>query len=121
MTPEEKQAQSVEAHKDIIKRFIEADDQQLASELAKQHQKQAAPYVEELDNIIARKHQNGFFSQADIKRVGELLPLLDTIEKGEFESTNEGMQQMMADSAKRILERRKEQMEKQRITRDSIF
>lgn len=121
MTPEEKQAQSVEAHKDIINRLIKADDQQLASELATRHEEQAAPYVKELDDIIARKHQNGFFSQADIKRVGELLPLLDAIDKGEFESTNEGTQQMMYDSVKRILEKRKEIQEKQRMAQGASF
>lgn len=118
MTIEEQNAKSVEAHKDIIDRFIKADDDQLKAELDKQHEEQAAPYVKELEDIIARKHQNGFFSEADKKRAAELLPLLDKIDKGEYESTDEGFQQMMSDSVKRIQEKRREQYEARKRERE---
>lgn len=75
MTVDEMRAQSVDAHKDIIQRMMQADNQQLKEELTKKHEQQAAPYVKELEDIITRKNQNGFFTQEDKKRVGELLSL----------------------------------------------
>lgn len=97
--------ESIEAHKDILERFIKEDEEQHKAELAKLHDKQAEPYVKELEDIIARKHQYGFYAQADIKRAGELLPLLEKIENGEYEETEEGMEKSMQDSVNRILER----------------
>ncbi len=121
MTAEERNNQSIEAHKDIINRFIEADDKQLASELAKHHEEQAAPYVDELDQIIARKHQNGFMSEKDKKRASKLLTILDSIEKDEFESTDEGMQAMMHESSQRIFQKQREQHEARKREREEMI
>lgn len=118
MTEEEYSAKSVEAHKNIIDRMMSADDKDIKEFETQQRKEQAAPYVKELEDIIARKHQNGFYSQSDIKRAGELLPLLDKIEKGEYNDTPEDMQTMMADSVKRILEEKRERREAMRQERE---
>lgn len=121
MTIEEQRTQSVEAHKGIINRFIDADDKQLEAETEKKRKEQAAPYQEELDQILARKHQNGFFTEKDKERAPQLVQILESIEKGEFEATNEGMQAEMSNSVKRILDRRKEQQEAQRREREGAW
>lgn len=120
MTVDEMREQSVKAHKGIIERMMQADDQQLKEELAKKHEQQAAPYVKELEDIIARKHQNGFFTQEDAKRVRELLPLLDKIEDDKFEESDEGFQKMMQESSQRVADKQREHYESMKRQKEGI-
>lgn len=105
---EEHREKSVEAHKDFLQRIMEQDDKERELQLSQKKQEQSAPYINELEQIIARKNQNGFYTQADAKRAGELIPLLESIENGTFEDTDEGFQRMMAESSQRIIDRQNE-------------
>lgn len=121
MTVDEMRAQSVEAHKDIIQRMMQADDQQQKEELAKKHEEQAAPYVKELEDIIARKNQNGFFSQEDTKRANEILPLLEKINDGKFEESDEGFQKLMHESSQRLADKQREHWEAMKRQKEGII
>lgn len=121
MTVDKMREQSVDAHKDIINRMMQADDQQLKEELAKKHEEQAAPYIKELEDIIARKHQNGFFTQEDTKRAKELLPLLDKIEDDKFEESDEGFQTMMHESSQRVADKQREHYESMKRQKEGII